>query len=148
MKIYIPASENHTGFSIIDFYDDITAGNAQYFISRLQSLFSDFNQDGFNRIETEQHNQDVVFIIMKLLGFYTHIEYKTASGRIDLLVKTPAYIYVFEFKINKTAQEAMDQINSKDYLLPFKADGRQLIKIGANFSDKIHTLNDWIVEFS
>lgn len=147
MKIYIPESENDTEFSVTNFYDDVVEGRAEAFMSRLQSLFSDFNQDGFNHIEIEQHYQDVIFIIMKLMGFYTNVEYKTASGRIDLVVKTSKYIYVMEFKMNKTSQEALDQIYSRDYLLPFKADGRQLIKIGANFSDKIHSLSDWIIEY-
>ena len=146
MRIYIPASENDSEFSIINFYDDVMGGNAERFMIRLQSILSDFNQDGFNRIDIEQHYQDVVFIIMKLMGFYTEIEYKTASGRIDLVVKTPQYIYVFEFKIDKSAREALNQINSKDYLLPFKADGRKLIKIGANFSNKIHSLSDWMID--
>ncbi len=117
-------------------------------MTRLQSLFSDFNQDCFSHIEIEQHYQHVVFIIMKLMGFYTHIEYKTASGRIDLLVKTPECIYVFEFKRNKSAEEALRQIDGRDYLLPFKADGRRIVKIGANFSDEIHSISDWITEDS
>lgn len=146
MKIYIPSSENDSEFSVVNFYDDIMEGNANSFMIRLQSLFADFNQDAFNHIEIEQHYQDVVFIITKLMGFYTQIEYKTASGRIDLVVKTPKYIYVFEFKMNRSAQEAINQIDSKSYLLPFHADGRQLIKIGANFSDKTHSLNDWIIQ--
>lgn len=146
MKAYIPSADSDSEFSIIDFYDDIAEGRAEDFMTRLQGLFSDFNQDGFNRMEIEQHYQDVIFIIMKLMGFYTHIEYKTASGRIDLVVKTPRYIYVFEFKMNKTAEEALSQIDSKDYLLPFKSDSRQIIKIGANFSDKIHSLDSWIIQ--
>lgn len=146
MKIYIPAESSNSEFSIADFYDDIMEGNVDSFMARLQSLFSDFNQDGFNNVGIEQHYQDVVFIIMKLMGLYTRIEYKTASGRIDLLVKTPGYIYVFEFKRNKTAEEALRQINGKDYLLPFKADGRKIVKIGANLSDATHSLDSWIIE--
>lgn len=144
MKIYLPA-RNDSDFSIADFYDDVMEGRAESFMTRLQGLFSDFNQDGFSHIEIEQHYQDIVFIVMKLMGFYTDIEYKTASGRIDLVVKTPKYIYVFEFKMNKSAKEALDQIYDRDYLLPFKSDGRKVIKIGANFSDKIHSLSEWII---
>lgn len=146
MKVYIPSAESDTEFSMIDFYDDIVEGRAEDFMTRLQGLFSDFNQDGFNLMEIEQHYQDVIFIIMKLMGFYVQIEYKTASGRIDLVVKTREYIYVFEFKMNKTAEEALAQIDSRDYLLPFKSDSRRLIKIGANFSDAIHSLDSWIIK--
>jgi len=146
MQTYIPDSENNEGLSVFDFYDDIVDGNAESFMVRLQALFSDFNQDGFNHIGIEQHYQDIVFLLMKMLGFHTHIEYKTASGRIDLLVKTSKYIYIFEFKMNKSAGEAIEQIESKDYLLPFGADSRKIIEIGANFSDKIRSIDEWIIK--
>lgn len=146
MKIYVPKATANSPFSITQFYDDATSGNPQAFMRRLQSLFSDFNQDGFSHINLEQHYQDIIYILMKLLGFYTFIEYKTASGRIDLLVKTHKYIYVFEFKMDKSALEAISQIDSKDYLIPFSADERQVFKIGANFSSKTHSIDDWIIE--
>ena len=71
---------------------------------------------------------------------------QTASGRIDLRVKTPEYLYLFEFKVNRSAREAIDQINDRDYLLPFRADGRKIIKVGANFDDAIRSISAWIVE--
>lgn len=141
-RIYAPPTQDVSGFSVRDFYNDVQNGDAQTFMTRLQGLFADFNQDGFHLLKLEQHYQDVIFIIMKLMGFYTQIEYKTTFGRIDLLVKTAKYIYVIEFKIDKSASEALEQINSKDYLLPFKSDGKKIIKIGANFSNKTRTLDD------
>lgn len=146
MQIYAPFAQDLSGFSVANFYRDVISGNAESFMSRLQALFADFNQDGFNRTELEQHYQDVMYILMKLMGFYTQIEYKTASGRIDLLIKTTEYIYVFEFKMNRSAQEAIDQINGNGYLLPFNSDSRKLVKIGANFSSKTRTLDSWIIE--
>lgn len=146
MTIYVPATEYDSEFSVFNFTHDILEGNVEKFMTRLQALFSDFNQDGFNHIEIEQHYQDVIFILIKLLGFYVQIEYKTSSGRIDLVVKTPKFLYLFEFKMNKSARQAINQIAEKDYMLPFKADGRRLIKIGANFSDRINSLDEWIIE--
>lgn len=84
---------------------------------------------------------------MKLMGFYTEAEMQTASGRIDLVLKTSDYLYLFEFKLNRTAEDAMEQINSRDYLLPFQADGRTVIKVGANFDDGIRSISDWIIEY-
>lgn len=60
-----------------------------------------------------------LFIVFKLLGFYTQAKYHTSEGRIDLVVKTDKYIYVMEFKLNGTAEEALKQINDKHYALPF-----------------------------
>ena len=71
---------------------------------------------------------------------------QTASGRIDLRVKTPEYLYLFEFKVNRSAREAIDQINDRDYLLPFHADGRRIVKVGVNFDDTIRSIAEWIVE--
>lgn len=115
-------------------------------MQRLQSFFSDFGYDSFDLKNLERHYQDVIYITMKLMGFHTDIEYKTASGRIDMLIRTADYIYIFEFKIDKSAKEALEQIDSKDYMLPFKADGRKIIKIGANFSSEIRSIDSWIIE--
>lgn len=146
LKVYAPSADDGTEFSIGEFYRDLNECRMESFMIRLQSLFSDFNYDGFGRIDIEQHYQDVVFVLVKLLGLHVAVEYRTASGRIDLVAKTSDFIYVFEFKMNKSAREALKQIDSKGYLLPFKADGRRMIKIGANFSDRLRTLTDWIIE--
>ncbi len=148
MSVYTSVKESKTSFEIQRFVLDVEAGRAEDFMVRLQSLFSDFNHDGIDLKAVERHYQDVIFIVMKLMGFYTNIEYKTAAGRIDMVVTTPEYIYVFEFKLDRTPQEAIDQINSKDYMLPFRADGRTLIKIGVNFSSAIRSIEDWIIEKS
>jgi hypothetical protein len=65
---------------------------------------------------------------------------------MDAVVKTPQHIFVFEFKVDKPAQEALDQINSKEYALPFTADGRQLFKIGVSFSSKTRKIEEWVAE--
>ena len=87
-----------------------------------------------------------MFILFKLLGFYTQAEYHTSEGRIDMVVKTQDYIYVMEFKLDGTAEEAMRQIESKDYALPFECDGRKLVKIGVNFSYEKRNVERWIVK--
>lgn len=146
MNVYMPQTEEDSAFSIVRFYDDVCAGRAEAFMTRLRNFFSDFDREGFNRINLEQHYQDIIFIVAKLLGFLTHIEYKTSSGRIDMVIKTPDYIYVFEFKMDKSAEDALRQIDSNSYAIPFEADNRKLIKIGANFSSRIRGLESWIIE--
>ena len=76
-------------------------------MERLKSLFADFPYDSFNMLQLEQHYQDVIYILAKLMGFSTHVEYMTANGRIDLVIKTKDYIYVFEFKIDKTPEQRL-----------------------------------------
>ena len=90
--------------------------------------------------------ENVLFIVFKLLGFYTKVEYHTSEGRIDLVLQTDKFIYIMEFKLNGTAEDALQQINDKNYALPFEMDGRKLFKIGVNFSAESRNIEKWIVE--
>lgn len=96
--------------------------------------------------DLELHYQNVLFILFKLLGFYTEVEYHTSEGRIDLLIKTNRFIYLMEFKLEGTAEEALAQINEKHYATPFQVDRRKVFKIGVNFSNKTRNIQKWIVE--
>ena len=80
------------------------------------------------------------------MGFYTQVEYHTAEGRVDLVLKTDKFIYVMGFKLDGTAEEALRQINGKHYTQPFATDGRKLFKIGVNFSAQTRNIEKWIVE--
>lgn len=146
MERYTQGPDLKTWTDIVKFYNEIRDGKIDDFMHRLKSMYADFNRDSFKFVNIEQHYQDVAYLVFRLLGCLTSVEYKTATGRIDMVVKMPDYIYVFEFKRNGSPQQAMEQINSKDYLLPFQTDGRKVIKIGANFNDKIKGLENWIVE--
>jgi hypothetical protein len=73
------------------------------------------------------------------------VEYHTNNGRVDLILQTDKFIYIMEFKLNGTAEEALQQINNKRYALPFEADGRKLFKIGINFSEKTRNIEKWVV---
>lgn len=140
MKIYTSNSQGRSEFDVRRFVLDVEAGRVDDFMTRLQSLFSGYQYDQMDLGTLELHYRNVIYLVMKLMGFYTHAEMRTAAGRIDLLVKTPRYLYLFEFKVNESAQAAMDQINSRDYLLPFRADGRKIVKVGVNFGDSIRSI--------
>ena len=101
---------------------------------RLQSFFADTPYELAR--DLERHYQNVLFIVFKLLGFYTQAEYRTSNGRIDMVLKTDRYIYVMEFKLNGSAEEAIRQINEKGYAAPFASDVRTLYKIGGLSKNK------------
>ena len=84
--------------------------------------------------------------MIKLVGFYVKVEYHTSRGRIDLVLQTDKFIYIMEFKLNGTAEEALQQINVKHYALPFEKDGRRLFKIGVNFSAETRNIEKRIGE--
>ena len=87
-----------------------------------------------------------MWVVFKMMGFYSHTEYHTSNGRIDLLLETPQYRYIMEFKLDGTAEEALQQIKDKDYPLQFQQDDRQTFIIGVNFSKETRTIDKWIIE--
>ena len=86
-----------------------------------------------------------MYIITKLMGFYVQTEYRTSRCRIDLLIGTDKYIYIIELKFEGSAEEALNQIQTKDYALPFATDGREIIRIGANVSRETRNIEEWVV---
>ena len=131
-------------FEIQNFVREVEIGDIDGFFTRLRSFFSDTTYEVI-RLQ-ELHYSNVLYIVFKLLGFYTQVEYHTSNGRIDLVLQTPDYIYVMEFKLKGTAEEALAQINEKGYALPFERDSRTLYKIGVNFSAETRNIERWLVE--
>ena len=95
---------------------------------------------------TERHYQVVFYIVFKLLGQFTEAEVRSAQGRADAIVKTPRYIYVFEFKLKGTAEEAIRQIDDRGYLIPYTADEREVVKVGVAFDAATRNLGEWLIE--
>ena len=141
---YASLPSGNSSFEIMNFVKEVRSGNIDAFMHRLQSFFADTPYELVRGLEL--HYQNVLFIVFKLLGFYTQAEYHTSNGRVDMVVKTDRYIYVMEFKLEGTAEEALRQINEKQYALPFAADGRTLYKIGVNFSNATRGIEKWVVE--
>lgn len=77
------------------------------------------------------------------MGQFCDAEIRSAKGRADAVVKTKDYIYVFEFKLDGSVEDALRQIDERGYLLPYKADGRKLVKIGVSFSKEERNLDAW-----
>ena len=78
---------------------------------------------------------------MSVYTIYT--EKEQSEGRVDCVVETPDYVYIFEFKLDGTADEALDQIDEKGYARPYEGDPRKLYKIGVGFSSKTGTVEQW-----
>ena len=80
------------------------------------------------------------------MGQFTETEVRSARGRADAVVKTKDTIFVFEFKLDGSAEDALKQIDEKDYLIPYRLDGRRLVKIGVNFSKETRNIERYLVE--
>ena len=139
---YTSVVDDERGFYIGKFILELENGDYDSFLTLLQAFFADFPYELNDK--SERHYQVVFYLVFKLMGQFTDVEIRSARGRADAVVKTPKFIYVFEFKLNGTAEEALQQIDDKGYLIPYQADGRKLIKIGVEFSATERNISRWL----
>ena len=144
MPFYTRFNKQESAFEIQKFVREIEIGEVDAFFRRLQSFFADTPYELIKDLEL--HYQNVLFIVFKLVGFYVKAEYHTSEGRVDLVLQTDKFIYVMEFKLDGTAEEALQQIDERHYARPFLSDTRKLFKIGVNFSAKTRNIERWIVQ--
>lgn len=128
--------------SEIAFYFNI--GDPEQAMKSLKSYFAGI--DYALRMENENNFQNAFFLLMDLIGLEAKAEYHTSDGRIDILIKTEEFIYIIELKYNQSAEEALRQINMKNYGSPFTRDGRKVFKIGVAFSSATRCIEDWEIE--
>ncbi|MBS5442788.1 MULTISPECIES: ATP-binding protein [Bacteroides] len=144
LPYYANVDKIESPFQISKFVHEVEQGDYDAFFRRLQSFFADTPYELVRDLEL--HYQNVLFIVFKLIGFYVKAEYHTSEGRIDLILQTDQFVYIMEFKLDGTAEEAIKQINDKHYAQAFNADKRKLYKIGINFSNKTRNIERWIME--
>ena len=142
---YTSVRPSDTAFEIESFVEEVRGGDISGFMTRLESFFANVPYDLIK--DTENHYQNVLFILCNLCGLYTKAEFHTSNGRVDMTIETPDYVYVFEFKYNGTAEEAMSQIKEKNYAQPFLASGKKIALIGANFSGEIRNIEKYLDEW-
>ena len=141
---YASVSTSKSPYEIQRFVGEVRQGDVDGFLNRLRTFFDDTPYELARYREV--HYQNILYIVFKLMGFHTEVEYRTSRGRVDLVLKTADYIYVMEFKLEGTAEEAMRQIEEKGYAAPFAADGRKVIKVGVNFSEETRSIDKWIIK--
>ena len=96
--------------------------------------------------KNEYYYETIFYLIFSFMNRHIRTQVKTCRGRADMVMQTPKTIYVFELKINKSAQEALKQIDEKGYMIPYTADDRKLVKCGISFSTQTRTIEDWVIE--
>jgi hypothetical protein len=93
--------------------------------------------------ESENYYQTAIFLIFKMLGYNCRAEVRIAAGRIDTLLETRTTVFCFEFKLDGSADEALAQIDTKEYLLPWEGSGKKLYKIGVDFDSAKRNVGEW-----
>ena len=140
--VHLPARENT--FYVVSFIKDLRIGHLEECLERLKSFFASIPNKLNNK--EEKHYQTIFYLFFRLMGQYIDVEVDTAIGRADAVVKLQDAIYVFEFKIDGTPEEALAQINSKGYAIPYQADHRKIVKVGVNFDSATRTIGEWKIE--
>ena len=102
-----------------------------------------FKQKLASAATAEGFYEYTLYLIFSMLNVYVRTQVKCSTGRTDMVVWMPDTIYVFEFKTNQTAKEALEQINTKDYAIPYDADGRRVVKVGVKFNVETRAPEDW-----
>ena len=144
VAFYMPKKNDKTTFDISNFVREVRTGEAEGFMRRMEAFFA--NGDYALMGDKELYFHNAVYVFFALLGLYVEVERYTTNGRMDILVQTKDYIYIFELKIDQSADAALKQIEEKGYAKPFAADLRKLFKIGLNFSTEKRCIDDWRVE--
>lgn len=94
----------------------------------------------------EGHYQQLLFVVFSLLtDFLVDVEVHTPNGRVDIVLLTRTDLYLIELKLNKTAQEAMRQIDLKDFRQRFALCGKPVTKVGINFDAEKKTISNWVI---
>jgi hypothetical protein len=145
LPAYLPHPEQSMDFYAGRFVKDLLAGDVESFMVRLRALFADIPYELNNK--NEKHYQTLLYLIFKLMGQFVQVEYRTAIGRIDVVVLANEVAYVFELKITEhgTAEDALRQINEKGYALPFGAGRHKVVKVGVEFSVEERMPARWVI---
>jgi len=114
----------------------------------LKSFFETFNVllasvPHHIHIEQEGYYHSLLYLVLKALGFVVEAEVSTSRGRTDMILKAEKCIFIFEFKLNSTAQVALEQILDKKYYEQYREDSREIILVGVNFDTKLRSINEW-----
>lgn len=145
MPSFLKQNQRTSDFWIREFYKDIKDGNIDSFMTRLKSIVASVPYSTDKR-PCEHDFQITIYLIFTLLGQFTIAESYTNKGRIDCVVETTDIVYIFEFKVNETAQDALNQIVYKQYDEKFLSNKKKTVKIGVSFDSNTKTLSKWVYE--
>ena len=148
---YLGIKRNDTAGFALRFWRKLYAKDIDGAMQELKAFLAGIPYvEGFQKKLAEVKNYEgfyeyTFWLIFNMLNLYAGTQVKCAGGRIDFVVKMPDTTYVFELKVNGSAQEAMEQINSQGYALPYETEGRNVVKVGVQFDRDAMTVGGYIV---
>ncbi len=141
---YVNPRRSDNDAFLLGFCKAVYRGDIEAALEHMRTYMATIPYDLENH--SEKHFQTIFYLMFSFLNIYIRTEVKSAIGRADAVMHMPDTIYVFELKVDKSADEALAQIDEKGYMLPYHADGKRLVKIGISFDSKQRTLADWKIK--
>ncbi|MCI5580548.1 MAG: ATP-binding protein [Phocaeicola plebeius] len=141
---YVNANTIQTSQVLMRMYECLMKDDLDGMLRLLQQYLLTIPQ--CDHTDYEGHYQQVLYILLSLLGTYVDVEVRTATGRVDMVMRTYGKLYLFELKLGRSAAPAMEQINLKDYPARFALSGLPVVKVGISFDTERHTISDWKIE--
>ena len=142
--------KNESSTWIANVVDALDIANLEAFHKLLTGFFASIPYSQRRRAtepEQERDFQYTFYLLLRMIScYFVFVEKETSEGRADCVIEAQDYVYIFEFKRDATAAEAIRQINNKGYANEYSGDKRKLFKIGCNFSTATGTVDDWMVE--
>lgn len=143
----------YSGMSVTAFRDSfmkmrnaILDGKADIFMQLLKTFLQGNPYGNTRMAERETYFKNNIYLIFKALGFLPRSEEQTCNARMDLMLRTSRFIYIFELKTNGSVEKAKNQIDEKSYTAPYTDEGRHIIRISANYSTKINNIDSWDIQ--
>ena len=137
-----PVSIDNNGL-VTEFIDFLYDENIEGAMNRLKAYLSSISNRLSNK--NERDFQTVFYLIFNLMGAFIKVEEESAIGRADAVLQLPNTIYVFELKYDGSAEDALQQIDEKGYLIPYTASGKKLVKVGVNYDSTQRTIGEWLI---
>ena len=140
-----------TGFAL-KFWRALKQGDVELAMREMQAYLAGvpyvegFKQKLADAATAEGFYEYTMYLIFSMLNVYVRTQVKCAGGRVDMVVWMPDTTYVFEMKTTESAQKALEQINSRDYAIPYQTDNRAVVKIGVKFNVDTRIPEEWVVK--
>ncbi|GHT49614.1 ATPase AAA [Spirochaetia bacterium] len=141
--VYIPLKSDQKTPLVLKLIDSLELGDVDGFIEALRPFY---NGIPYEDTKVESYYELIFLITLRMLGIYCEAQVHTAIGRVDAVLKVDDYVYVIEIKVNGSAEEALEQINNKDYALSYEGEGKKIIKLGIEFDNEKRNIGRYLVE--
>lgn len=141
---YLTPAEGTNSSFVIKFVKAVIADDMEQALTLMRAYLAGVSYRLSNK--TERDVQTIFYLVFSLIGSFIKVEEESAHGRADVVITLPSVVYVMELKFDSSADAALRQIDEKDYLIPYTADGKRLVKVGVNYSSEERTITEWRIE--